>query len=333
MTHIFRWDLDKTYLRTEFDTLGDIVRTALQTAEEKTNIPGTATLMRELRRTPDGTQNRIHIVSGSPRQLRRVLLRKLQLDGAEIDSLTLKPNLRNVLRLRFRAIRDQLGYKLPTLLEARSKVEQPWTETCFGDDAEMDGIVYSLYSDICAGRIRGDALNRILREARLYPDQEERIRQCAAELPYFDPVERVLIHLETGSPTSRFTPLGPLVVPTFNTFQTALVLYADERLTAESVGRVSQSMIDNYGYDGTRLQYSVDDAVRRGIVSARQVRVICDRQGLHPPKPRITLETKRKTPDYISLIQEVHEWQQSRKAVRKASPRGLAQILGLDRRS
>ena len=92
MTHIFRWDLDKTYLRTDFDTLADLVKTALQSAEEKTNIPGTATLMRELRVGPDGRQTRTHIVSGSPRQLRRVLLRKLQLDGAEIDSLTLQPN-------------------------------------------------------------------------------------------------------------------------------------------------------------------------------------------------------------------------------------------------
>ena len=146
MTHIYRWDLDKTYLRTEFDTVGDLIRTAFQSAEDKTNIPGTATLMRELRVAPDGSRNRTHIVSGSPRQLRRVLLRKLQLDGAEIDSLTLKPNLGNVLRLRFRAIRDQLGYKLPTLLESRLTSDSSHNETCFGDDAEMDGIVCLLYT-------------------------------------------------------------------------------------------------------------------------------------------------------------------------------------------
>ena len=28
--HIYRWDLDKTYLRTDFDTLRDLVRTAIE---------------------------------------------------------------------------------------------------------------------------------------------------------------------------------------------------------------------------------------------------------------------------------------------------------------
>lgn len=31
--HIARWDLDKTYLRTEFDTLRDLVKTALERAD------------------------------------------------------------------------------------------------------------------------------------------------------------------------------------------------------------------------------------------------------------------------------------------------------------
>ena len=30
--HVFRWDLDKTYLRTEFDSFGDLVKSAIETA-------------------------------------------------------------------------------------------------------------------------------------------------------------------------------------------------------------------------------------------------------------------------------------------------------------
>ena len=89
MPHVYRWDLDKTYLQTDFDSLTGLVKAALQSAEEKKNIPGTGALMRELRYGPDGEKNRVMVVSGSPRQMRKVLERKLQLDGADIDSLSL----------------------------------------------------------------------------------------------------------------------------------------------------------------------------------------------------------------------------------------------------
>ena len=144
--YIARWDLDKTYLRTEFDTLRDIVRTAFEPAERKKTVPGASTLLREIAATGAS----IHILSGSPEQLRDKLEEKLRLDGARWDTFTLKPNLRNVLRLRFRAVRDQLGYKLPALLGARAKLSSPRRpngelvkEILIGDDAESDALIYS----------------------------------------------------------------------------------------------------------------------------------------------------------------------------------------------
>src|ERR1700683_79762 len=118
--HIARWDLDKTYLRTEFDTLRDLVRTALERPDEKRTNPGAATLLREMVRA--GVS--VHILSGSPEQMRRRLEDKLRLDGISWDSFTLKPNLQNLLRLRFRAVKDQLGYKLPALLQARATMTE-----------------------------------------------------------------------------------------------------------------------------------------------------------------------------------------------------------------
>src|SRR5580704_17984526 len=100
--HIARWDLDKTYLRTEFDTLRDIMRTAFERADEKRTNPGAATLLREMVRAGI----RVHILSGSPEQMRHRLEDKLRLDGIAWHSFTLKPNLQNMLRFRFRAVRD-----------------------------------------------------------------------------------------------------------------------------------------------------------------------------------------------------------------------------------
>jgi len=152
-THIARWDLDKTYLRTEFDTLRELVKTAFERADQKRTNPGASTLLREMVRV--GV--RVHILSGSPEQMRRRLEDKLRLDGITWETFTLKPNLQNLLRLRFRAVRDQLGYKLPALLRARALLAEAGepakecTETLFGDDAEADAYVYSLYADFIAG--------------------------------------------------------------------------------------------------------------------------------------------------------------------------------------
>ncbi|HTN91517.1 MAG TPA: hypothetical protein VL242_47945, partial [Sorangium sp.] len=101
---IARWDLDKTYLRTDFDTLRDLVRTAIERPDQKRTVPGAGSLLRELGRAGVET----HILSGSPEQLRSRIEQKLRLDGARWASLTLKPNLQNILRLRFRALRGQL---------------------------------------------------------------------------------------------------------------------------------------------------------------------------------------------------------------------------------
>ena len=46
---------------------------------------------------------------------------KLSLDGIMWDRFELKPNLENLLRGRFRAVRDQVGYKLPALLRWRAR--------------------------------------------------------------------------------------------------------------------------------------------------------------------------------------------------------------------
>src|SRR5688572_29714885 len=146
--HVTRWDLDKTYLRTEFETVRDLLRTAFERPDEKRTHAGAATLLREMARA----SALVHILSGSPEQMRRRLEGKLRLDGITWDAFTLKPNLENVLRLRFRAVRDQLGYKLPKLLDARAHGvptgplvdgdEPPGAahgkETLFGDDAEAD---------------------------------------------------------------------------------------------------------------------------------------------------------------------------------------------------
>jgi hypothetical protein len=257
----FRWDLDKTYLDTHFETVRGLLRSAIQRADQKRAIAGAPALMREIRAAG---LHRVCIISGSPRQMRRVLEEKLRLDGVEWDEFELKPNLSNLMRGRFRAVRGQVGYKLPLLLDGRARVPADCQEVLFGDDAEADAYIYSLFGDLLAGRVGESTLGRILDACDVYADQRKATLALAAKLAPGDVVQRIFIHLERRSPPARFSPYGRRVVPIYNYFQAALVLFADGVLPAVSVVKVAGEMATNYGYSLASLGNSLQDLLRRG---------------------------------------------------------------------
>ncbi len=322
-THIARWDLDKTYLRTEFDTLRDLVRTALESPQEKRTNPGAATLLREMVRSGVG----VHILSGSPEQMRRRLESKLRLDGITWETFTLKPNLENLLRLRFRAVKDQLGYKLPALLRARQAITRregaPPHETLFGDDAEADAFVYSLYADVVSGHVSVEALLEICERGRVYPDVVEALAQDARSIDRVEAVERILIHLERQTPPESFRVYGTRVVPFYNYLQAAFVVQEDGRLAPDAVLRVGVELVVQHRFDGDALARSYLDVARRGhlkgtaidalvrafesqkdaLPAAKELARMIDRA---PEMQKVAREHYRGSdqplPDYVSLV-------------------------------
>jgi len=269
--HIARWDLDKTYLRTEFDTVRDLVKTALERPDEKRTNPGASTLMREMVKT--GVS--VHILSGSPTQMRKSLEDKLRLDGIVWDSFTLKPNLKNVLRLRFRALRDQLGYKLPALLDARIQNLGPELataqETLFGDDAEADAFVYSLYGDVLSGAVGVDELATICERGNMYEDVLEHTVAIARKIEPRPVVERVLIHLERQTPPDEFGVYGQRVVPFYNYLQAAFVVHEDRRVASVGVLRVAAELVTAHRFDGDQLARSWAEIGRRGHLRGERI--------------------------------------------------------------
>jgi hypothetical protein len=274
--HIAFWDLDKTYLRTEFDTFRDLVRTAFERADEKRTHPGAMTLMREMRLLGGAT----HILSGSPEQMRRRLETKLRLDGIEWDSFTLKPNLKNILKLRFRALRDQLGYKLPALLEARARLkvkdDEPLPkETLFGDDAEADAFIYSLYADFLSGRVSEQTLIAVISYDNAYEDVLQRVQKATRVLAKGEVVERILIHLEGQSSPDVFAVYGPRVVPFYNYMQAALVVFEDGRVGPEAVLRVALELILRHRFNGDQLIRSYRELAKRGHLRGTGIAQLC----------------------------------------------------------
>jgi hypothetical protein len=293
--HHFRWDLDKTYLRTDFDSVRDLMRTFLQRPEEKLTVPGAARLLRELLKshTPEAPR-RLSFVSGSPTQMRRVLIEKLRLDGIEPHDFVLKPNLKNLLRLRFKALRGQVGYKLGALLASRLTGER-LPESLFGDDAEMDALIYSLYADILAERVDDLTVLEVLDVANVYPDDRARIEAHLRSLARDgDVVGRIFIHLDRRSPPGRFALYGRRVVPIYNYFQAALLLHADGLLPEDSLLAVVGAMGED-GYGVNALANSLQDLMRRGFATSTMVaeleRAIRDHEHLLTEPAERYLET------------------------------------------
>ncbi|HEX4473873.1 MAG TPA: hypothetical protein VH142_02280 [Polyangiaceae bacterium] len=308
-THIARWDLDKTYLRTEFDTLRDLVKTALERPDEKRTNPGASTLLREMVRA--GT--RVHILSGSPEQMRKRLEDKLRLDGIVWDTFTLKPNLQNVLRLRFRAVKDQLGYKLPALLRSRAALEGKEIphESLFGDDAEADAFVYSLYADVVAGRVGERELLEVCHKGRVYEDVAEELVAFALRIEKHDAVERIFIHLERQTPPTDFRLYGSRLVPFYNYLQSAFVLFEDARVPAEAVLRVAVELVVMHRFDGDALARSYLDLAKRGHLRGERIDDLASALGAWMDRESVpsSAELKRmmeRLPPYAVIAKNEH---------------------------
>lgn len=260
-----RWDLDKTYLRTEFDSVKDLITTFRQKAEDKVAVAGARAILQALLDPHERSQRRVTFISGSPTQMRAVLVRKLRLDGIEPDVFVLKPNLNNILSGHFRSVRGQVGYKLAALLRTYVGAAH-LDEYLFGDDAEQDAFIYSLYADILAGRVDAVQLASILQACKLYRSEVDEIMAHHGRIyGSGEAVRRIFIHLEARSPIDRFSPYGARVVPIYNYLQAALVLREGGLLPARDIVSVIEAM-SQAGYTPERLANSVQDLVRRGVL-------------------------------------------------------------------
>jgi len=267
---VYIWDIDKTYLASDIDSIRGLLAIPLEFAVDKRNVAGTGALLRALRRgtAPRGlTQaNPVYFVSASPPQLRAVIQRKMLIDGVEYDGITFKDQLALVRRARFGKLREQIGYKLSALLLNRREI--PWTvkETLFGDDSESDALIYALYGDIVAGRVRGERLQRTLLRHGVRREDADYVARLAEGMPEAELVELIFINLENKTQPERFAAFPPNVVAASDTFQMALRLYEERHITRESVLDVARTLHTRYQRRPPSLLRSAADLVGRGQV-------------------------------------------------------------------
>jgi len=162
-----RWDLDKTYLDTDTDTLRGLLRIPFERARHKRSLPGVAALIKELRRSgaERGRTTSVNFVTASPPQIGRAIREKLLLDGIEIDEIRFKNQIQHLVRGHFDALREHVGFKLAELLQSARAGRRDGIELLFGDDWESDPLIYSLYADVIGGRLDLSQLERLLERA------------------------------------------------------------------------------------------------------------------------------------------------------------------------
>ena len=266
---ICRWDLDKTYLRSEFDSLRKLLRTAFERAEDKVEVPGVADLIKAIKKAAErhGRAALVYFISASPPQIGKTIREKLALDGIPYDGIVFKDQLAHLKRGKLRNLREHVGFKLVELLRGRLDAPAEARELLFGDDWESDSLIYSLYADVLARRLDVDRLAPILRRIGVDARLIDQVVALVAKAAGPDAVDRIFINLERRTPTATFRLFGPRVVPTFNYFQTAVVLAADGHLDVEDVAAVGRTLVERSGYTARRLENSLGDLVRRGVVS------------------------------------------------------------------
>lgn len=308
--HVYRWDLDKTYLDTDIDSVRGLIRAAVEPATRKRNVPGSAALLRALVRADP--EARVCILSGSPEQMRPVLEEKLTLDGVAFHQLILKDNLGNLRRGRLSAVRGQVGYKLPHLLEQRIGLGHAVQETLFGDDSEADAAIYAIYADAIAGRVDADEVARLLDASRAYRDHMRRALEALERVGTADAVEDVFIRMQPKVPLKVFELLGDRVTPVFSWFQAAAILHQRGRLDAEALAAVGLACsTEPHDWAAWLL-----DLVRRGRLTADEaLSTIEASPPLGPSRPLLErgiarmgglrAENRRGPPDYLGFLRAV----------------------------
>ncbi len=268
---VYVWDLDRTYLRTEFESVRDLIRTALQRAKDKVAYPGVSAFLRALRRGVDGKPRPIYFVSASPPQLGKVIRQKFAIDRVDVDGIYFKDNLRNVRPSRIRRLREHVGYKLLALLDLKARLPARSRLVCFGDDFESDARIYSLYAEILGRWLTGRALSTFLAKQGVFPDEASRIAWRARRVAKGSAVDRIFIHLHRTEDARYYRRFGAKVIGTRNYFQTAFVCAAEGRIDAEGLAEVGEEILGTRLVNAHDLATGIHDLLGRGVVSEAAV--------------------------------------------------------------
>ncbi|MCB1154391.1 hypothetical protein KDL45_12130 [bacterium] len=268
--HVVTCDVDKTYLETDFRSLGGLLRIPLEWAEDKLTVPGMAAALSALRHGP-GAQSRLtplYFLTASPPPLARSLERKMLLDGVQNDGITCKAWKTILMRRRPAWIKRQIAYKLSALLHQRTFLPREAREILIGDDIEIDPLAYALYADILAKRIDDTELLIWLRHEGCDVDEIREVMEHKSALRRpGDRVEAVYIRLVSGRGPAAYHVFGADMVTYRSPLQLALSAVTRGYARETDVVEVARELLDGHGVTPEVIDDEFHGAVERGLLT------------------------------------------------------------------
>ena len=209
----FIWDIDKTWLDTRFSQLKGMLKIPFEFAVDKQALPGTTALLHALRQGPSEREHRpLYFITASPPFIRKAIERKMLIDGIEFDGITYKDQVEVFRRREFGSLKEHTAFKLGALLLLAREFPAGPRVYMFGDDAEGDPLLYCMFADVCAGRLRGERLVRAQMQLGALQHYAEEVASLAEEVDPHPLVARIHIHLVREPDGGRIRRYGPHVV-------------------------------------------------------------------------------------------------------------------------
>jgi hypothetical protein len=271
--NVYVWDVDKTYLATRFSSVRQLARIALEFAIDKRAIVGMPQVLHGLRRGPGPSlgSEPLYFVTASPPQMRKVIERRMLLDGVDHDGITFKDWGRVIRSLHPRRLREQIGFKICALLVGRC-MHPMATEYLFGDDVESDAEAYSMYARMISGEVSAGQADSALSGVGVADFDRAAIVATLRNLPTrVGRVQKIFIHLEKGTAPQKFGRYGPQLLAVRGAIQLSLALrelgLVDDRTVREAIAAATEGKGAVHG----SLQELLSDGVARGLVSAQTV--------------------------------------------------------------
>jgi hypothetical protein len=207
------WDIDKTWLDTRVSQVKGMLKIPFEFAIDKRALPGTTALLHALREGPSGREHRpLYFITASPPFIRKAIERKMLIDGIEFDGITYKDQIEVFRRRQFSSLREHTAFKLGALLLLARAFPVGTKVYMFGDDAERDPLIYSMFADICAGRLRGDRLIAAQVAMGVLRDYARDVAMLADDLEPRERVHGIHINLVREPDGSRLRDCDPRVV-------------------------------------------------------------------------------------------------------------------------
>ena len=240
-------DIDQTYLQTDFHSFRGLLRVVTEKASDKKTFPYATETLQIL---SNQKNIRLRFLSASPEQMRRVLEKKIQMDGISFDEVFLKNATSMVMSGTIRGVLNQVSYKLPVLLQSFLQCiedfsEQAFYHLLFGDDSEDDPIIYTIFEAIVNKKIsyNSPVFERILESCSIHENDILAIQEISQKIQQKEYRTKViaLIHMTGNGPIEPMMIFPPFVIPVLNWLQIALFIQEAGIISREELNMITKT--------------------------------------------------------------------------------------------